>query len=65
MDSDKPERGWGKPWNAKKWHYFDGDTISLCGKWWYLGERDDTLDDPPDNCVVCMKKKVKLEKKNE
>jgi hypothetical protein len=25
---------WGKPYNARRFHIFDG-TEALCSKWWY------------------------------
>jgi hypothetical protein len=39
---------------SRKWHYFDG-AISLCRKWMYGGELDDTKDDHPENCAACRK----------
>lgn len=50
------DKGWGKPVNAKKWHYFDTGPESLCGGWLYVGSRDDDAHDHPDNCKVCCRK---------
>lgn len=58
-----PVAGWAHPLLSKKWHYFKADDIvSVCGKWMLAGERDDTLDEHPDNCMACKKKVTKLRK---
>jgi len=57
------ERGWGNPSSSKKWHYFvQGDSRSLCGKWAYLGPREEGNDGSPDNCAECKKRKAKMSK---
>lgn len=52
--------GWGWPLNSKKAHYFHNDTISLCGKWMYAGRLELGNDESADNCVSCMRKRLKL-----
>jgi hypothetical protein len=60
MDSKQQQRrGWGKPYDSKKWHYFEG-MMALCGRWIYGGplDKDDVLDSP-DNCAACVKKRAR------
>lgn len=58
--------GWGYPLLGKKWHYFNNDWISLCGKWMYTGELEDRTDlGDTRNCRACTKKLEKLNKKKE
>ncbi len=57
---NKNKKGWGFPINSKKAHYFDGDSMSLCNRWMFLGELEDDNHDSPDNCASC---KTKLTKK--
>lgn len=55
------DQGWAWPPNSRKAHYFlKGETISLCSKWMYGGEREDTLHEHPDNCSTCEKRWAKL-----
>ncbi len=58
----KDEKGWGQPRNAKKWHYFNKEPRSLCAGWMFTGDLDDNNHDHPDNCSICMKKRLELEK---
>lgn len=60
---DEKMNGWGKPFNAKKWHYFDKSMYSLCGNWLFAGSTEQGMDDHIDNCAVCRRKKAKLDKK--
>lgn len=56
------KRGWGWPSNAHKCHYFNADIISLCGKWMYRGELEESDgSSSPDDCVVCTRKLAVLE----
>lgn len=56
------KRGWAAVPGAKKWHYFDDDFRSLCGRWGLLGtpEYSDTNHDSPDNCAACQKARANL-----
>jgi len=58
----KPPRGWGFPRLSKKAHYFV-DGRSLCGKWLFTGDLEDSNDDSPDNCTACKKAVRKLREK--
>lgn len=64
----KQKEGWGKIYNAPKWHYFKPDGRSLCGRWLALGDPMwDKNNDPtvkgPDTCMACHTKLLKLETK--
>jgi hypothetical protein len=49
-------KGWGWPNASRKAHYFI-NRISLCNKWIFGGELDNTNTTPgPDDCVVCARK---------
>ena len=50
----EPRKGWGFPANSRKAHYFI-DGRSLCGKWAFFGNLEDSNDDSPDNCTACKK----------
>lgn len=50
-------KGWARPGNAQKWHYFNDDIVSVCRKWMFAGEMDEGQDDHPDNCIQCQRKK--------
>ena len=53
--------GWTRPGASKKWHYFQaGAKTSLCGKWMFVGERDDSDHDSPENCAECKRRRAKL-----
>jgi hypothetical protein len=53
----KEERaGWGFPAASRKAHYFDGDLISLCGKWVYSGPLEPDEGTSKDDCAACRKK---------
>ena len=57
MDNIVQRRGWGIPYDSKKWHYFDGPT-SLCNRWMYGGPLDEEDElESPDNCAACVKKR--------
>lgn len=57
-------KGWARPWNAKKWHYFDDDLVSLCKRWMFAGEEaEDYSDNHSANCVECRRKKKRLDDK--
>lgn len=51
------EGGWGKPFSARKWHYFVGGR-SLCGHYGWLGTSDTLEDDEPGryDCATCSRK---------
>lgn len=59
--SGKGKRGWTWLFNARKWHYFSGNSItSLCGRWmlpFYADGRDfeDSNHNSPDNCKECLR----------
>lgn len=58
-----PLQGWGFPASSRKAHYFQwGEPRSLCSKWLYLGELDDTAHESPDNCVICKRRHAALVK---
>jgi len=54
-------RGWGFPATGRKAHYFHHEAVSLCGKWAFLGELDDSQDDHKQNCAECRKRKKRLD----
>jgi len=54
------EKGWGFPANSRKAHYFNTDKRSLCGKWLFFGELEDSNDNSPDNCTACKKALLKI-----
>lgn len=54
--------GWSCPGNAKKWHYFNNDIVSLCRRWMFAGNTEPGQDEHPDNCKACQKAKGKLDK---
>jgi len=50
-------RGWTWLTNSTKWHYFNRDNKSMCGKFMLLRlpELEDGNNDSPDNCKACRK----------
>lgn len=51
--------GWCWIANSPKWHWFEADGRSLCGKWLTFGsERHQGNDDSKDNCAACRRKVV-------
>jgi hypothetical protein len=58
------QKGWARPGNANKWHYFNDEITSLCRRWMFVSEHaEDESDDHPDNCVECRRKKKRLDEK--
>ncbi len=56
------EEGWTWLINSKKWHYFDKDGRSLCGRWLTFGrEFEQGNDNSPDNCKACRRELKKLQ----
>lgn len=54
-------KGWGKPADSRKFHYFNNDSFCLCGKYgFYFGEAEDDQHDHEENCAVCKRKYAKL-----
>lgn len=54
-------KGWGKSPASRKWHYFNRDSFSLCGKiGFYFGPVSDNLHESPENCAECKKKFKKV-----
>lgn len=54
--------GWGYPLMARKGHYYSkGQSVSLCGKWLFTGERFIETDSFDGHCAVCNKRLAKLE----
>ena len=47
--------GWGWPLLARKAHWFE-HSISLCGKWMFLGDLNPDLESAPDDCALCTRK---------
>ena len=63
-------RGWGWPADAKKAHYFilkygEQWNTSLCDRWAYGGNLEDSNDDSPDNCKACLRKLKKMREREE
>jgi hypothetical protein len=57
--------GWKKLDNATKWHFFNDDGRSLCGRWMTLGRIGELgNDDSPDDCAACRKKVKRLKGAN-
>jgi hypothetical protein len=52
-ETDGP--GWGAPALANKWHWFETNGLSLCGRWLFHGPRE-RGDAGPDCCRACAKK---------
>lgn len=51
------DHGWGPLINSRKWHYFEKDGKSLCGKWFTFDkEFEQGNDHSRDNCSGCVKK---------
>lgn len=49
--------GWGYPLMAKKGHYYSkGQSVSLCGKWLFTGERYQEGPNTGLHCAACTKK---------
>lgn len=60
MADDTKEQGWALPSNSRKWHFFV-DSVSLCGKWMFLGTTFEKGNDcSPDNCPGCRRKREKM-----
>ena len=56
--------GWGWPGNSKKAHYFEKNhNLSLCGKWLYMGPREQGNDGSTDNCTSCRRALQKRQEK--
>jgi hypothetical protein len=57
------KRGWKRPSDARKWHYFNAEFTSLCGKWmvFSLDHLDNVSHFDKENCVECKKLREKLE----
>ena len=52
----KHGKGWARPSQCRKWHYFDGDIRSLCGRWMFFGGgHEEGSDASPDNCKACKR----------
>jgi len=47
--------GWAQPYLARRWHFFNADKHSLCGKWKWDGETQagDAAPGPAATCVIC------------
>lgn len=61
MSTSTLPAGWAKPGagmnSATKWHYFPaGEIRSLCNKWAFVGEREDSYDESFQNCAECRRK---------
>lgn len=52
--------GWAMPGASKKFHYFRG-AGSLCGKWLYMGPRDESTKPETtaraDDCKECFRRR--------
>ncbi len=58
----KKPNGWGLSIVSRKWHYFDNDSFSLCGRiGFYYGDTYQVNDTSPDNCAECKRRKAKLD----
>ncbi len=56
--SDNNPAGWTWPPNAKKTHYFRaGETLSICGRWWYHGPHGPVDETAPHVCAACLARK--------
>lgn len=55
--------GWGNPKpldERSKWHYFEEDGRSLCGKYgFFTGRLEEGSDESPDNCAECKRQLAK------
>jgi hypothetical protein len=59
----KCRKGWGYLSNSPKWHYFDEDGRSLCGRYARFDgnmHSEDFNDTSSDNCAACRKKLAKI-----
>lgn len=53
--------GWNWLINSRKWHYFQADGRSLCGRYAILGDNADSEqggEGSPDNCQACVRKRA-------
>lgn len=50
--------GWGLIQGAKKYHYFDTEGRSLCGRVLKFTDAglEDSNDESPDNCAECKRR---------
>jgi hypothetical protein len=54
------EIGWGIPANARKWHFFETDGMSLCRQWgFYRGSVYNTRHESEQNCAECKRLRAK------
>lgn len=61
--------GWTWVIGSSKWHYFAGETTSLCKKWWVPFLNSASLesgnDDSRDNCALCRRTLVAQRRKDD
>lgn len=57
MNDDHENYGWALPARSRKFHYIDGEGMSLCGKYGFVPRRICDNEDPwkrsADDCVSC------------
>lgn len=54
------KQGWHRPQNSRKWHYYNPDGRSLCGKWVLFGgiirQENQALKTSDDDCGKCRQR---------
>lgn len=65
MEDKNIGKGWKYLVNSPKWHFFNNDNKSLCGRWATFSNEDFEYgnDESKDNCKSCIKKLKKLKEK--
>lgn len=61
-EGETADRGWGKPAQSRKYHYFVG-ARALCNRWMYTGHLEDEYDEHAENCAACEREVAKLRAK--
>lgn len=54
-------RGWVRPVNAKRVHYYDGTGKSLCGAARFMSGRGALDEDESERCSPCTWRKTKID----
>lgn len=69
MSEQAQKRGWYSLLNSRKWHYFNGETTSLCRRYAVFvlnpAELCDDNHDSPDNCKECKRRREQLAQKEQ
>ena len=59
MNPSATRTGWGRPYGARRFHYFGLDRRSLCGRYGLMQTGlEEGRDTHSDNCAVCARQKA-------